>query len=587
MSNDLDQQIAARRMATLLDSLDRRLVALERSSQSSHTSIEGGAVKVFDSDGTLRGSIGVQPDGTVGMVPVNSAPPPTTAAPVLEPVLAGLIVTWDGTWANANAAPLDFARVQVHVGGTADFIPDATTIASSISNPAGANVTLALDGYSAVWVRLVAVNTAQVTGMPSAAVTGVPKQVANPDLSALLDLAAALKDESVPGSKLIKETIGADRIAANGITAGKIDAGAVTAREIQAAAIQTDHISAGAIDTTKLKAGAITANKLSADAIDGKTINGVVINGATLRTASTGSRVEITSVPGTDQQLASGRVRLFSGSPQEKSPAAAYATYDAAANTSRLTLMSAELTDPVSPAGTVHAFSGGASWPMASAELWSDANTAHIDLNAEYVYASGALDVRYVLDVGSSLEIHSTCPPVTPVGGNWNFIPSNQSFPHLRMGSNGIVAAHDGQWEKLLLNANLTVTENGWIARTGHEAWATIAFGTGWGNWGSGYDLVATKLYPDQTVGLRGLCKRTAKTTPVTGEILFTLPEGFRPLTYIQQFAVIVPNNGSSLTLNISSTGTVALGSLTAGAVTALTAGNGYLDLGVIRFPID
>ena len=263
MANQLDSRVQAQRFAKVLDEMDRRIKALERAAQAGHTSIEAGALDIYDEDGLLRGSVGVQPDGTVAVVPVNSAPPPTPTSPVLEPVLSGLLVAWDGGWADAYDTPLDFARVQAHVGPTADFVPDDSTLAATISNRAGGMTTIALPAYDPVWVRLVGVNTAEITGPAGAAVQGTPRQVDGPDLSALLDLADWLKDESIPGSKLVRETIGADRLAANSVTAGKIDVNAVTAREIKALSIEANHVKAGVLEGTHLKAGTIQADKLA------------------------------------------------------------------------------------------------------------------------------------------------------------------------------------------------------------------------------------------------------------------------------------------------------------------------------------
>ncbi|WP_370419019.1 hypothetical protein AB8O64_11230 [Streptomyces sp. QH1-20] len=245
MGNALDARVEARRMAQLLDGYDRRLRALERTSQASLTSIEGGALEVYDKQGVLRGTVGVQEDGTVGVVTHNAPPPPTPTTPTVTPVLGGLLVTWDGQWANAYAAPLDFARVQVHVGTGPDFTPTAATAAATISDVAGGTTTVATSSYTPVWVRLVGVNTAEGAGAGSTAVSATPKQVDGPDLSALLDLAVWLKDASIPGTKLVAETIGADRLAANSVVAGKVAAGAIRARELAAGAVGAGQLSVG------------------------------------------------------------------------------------------------------------------------------------------------------------------------------------------------------------------------------------------------------------------------------------------------------------------------------------------------------
>lgn len=286
MVNFLDTQSDAQRLAALLAEYDRRLQALERTTQAAHTSIEGGSMDIYDTDGTLKGSVGVQPDGGVALVPVNTDPPPTPTPPTIEPVLAGLLVGWDGLWDDSYATPSDFSLVQVHVGPSAEFTPDLSTLAAMITNVAGGTITVATAEYASVWVRLVAVNAAQVTGPPSTAVQGTPRQVDGPDLSQLIDLAVWLKDESVPGSKLVRETIGADLLAANSVVAGKIAADSITGREVKAQSLEGLHIKAGTLDATHIKAGSIVAELISADALNGK-----VITGSTVQTGTAGARI--------------------------------------------------------------------------------------------------------------------------------------------------------------------------------------------------------------------------------------------------------------------------------------------------------
>ncbi|MGW2496274.1 hypothetical protein ACWCV2_17450 [Streptomyces pseudogriseolus] len=263
MANFLDIQTDARRFAQVLADLDKRLQDLERTSQAGYRSIDGGSLDIYDGEGTLRGSVGVQEDGSVAVVVVNSDPPPTPTPPTIEPVLAGLVVTWDGQWDDSYSTPADYERMQVHVGLAPDFTPDQTTLSATISNRVGGSVTVATATYDTAHVRLVAVNTAGLTSPPSAAVAGTPKQVDGPDLSALLDLAVWLKDESVPGSKLVKETIGADLLAANSVVAGKVDAGAIGARELKAQSVTAGKIAAGAVETPHISVGAVRPDQIA------------------------------------------------------------------------------------------------------------------------------------------------------------------------------------------------------------------------------------------------------------------------------------------------------------------------------------
>lgn len=97
---DIISQFAAR-----LAQVERQLARTSRTAQLAYSSIEGGAINVHDDDGGVRGVIGQQPDGTTGVVIVNGPPPPTPTAPVVEPALAGLKVTWDGEFTDAQVGP--------------------------------------------------------------------------------------------------------------------------------------------------------------------------------------------------------------------------------------------------------------------------------------------------------------------------------------------------------------------------------------------------------------------------------------------------------------------------------------------------
>lgn len=115
------------RLAARVAVLERQLARTTRTARMAYSSIEDGAIEVYDQDGTLRGSMGLQDDGTVGFFAHNGPPPPTPTPPVVEPALSGLTVTWPGTWTDAETAPLDLAEVQVHLSTTADAEPDTSS----------------------------------------------------------------------------------------------------------------------------------------------------------------------------------------------------------------------------------------------------------------------------------------------------------------------------------------------------------------------------------------------------------------------------------------------------------------------------
>jgi hypothetical protein len=173
-----------------VDDLARRIVALERalatqgsSAQLAYSSVEDGAVPVYDGDGRLRSQVGRQFDGTFTGTDFNGAPPPATTGPYVEGVLGGLRVLWDGKFQSDALTPMDFRRVEVHVSTAAGFVPDSTTLKATFESPRGAEV-LVKAGYGVEhYVVLVARNTSGVAGPASAEGLGTPVRVASGDIA--------------------------------------------------------------------------------------------------------------------------------------------------------------------------------------------------------------------------------------------------------------------------------------------------------------------------------------------------------------------------------------------------------------------
>ncbi|MGI5401948.1 hypothetical protein ACQEVG_21390 [Streptomyces sp. CA-135486] len=176
MANDLA------RLAARIADLERRLAQQTRTSRLAYSSIEDGAVEVYDVGGSLRAVIGQQSDGSSGVIAVNGPRPPIPSAPQVEPVLGGLSITWDGGFAEADAAPLDLSRVQVHLLTSADAQPDVMWPAATIEAASGSSVTLAVNYYGDIWVGLVAVNTSGTPSLPSGAVRTAARRAASGDL---------------------------------------------------------------------------------------------------------------------------------------------------------------------------------------------------------------------------------------------------------------------------------------------------------------------------------------------------------------------------------------------------------------------
>ncbi|WP_329317393.1 hypothetical protein OG723_44225 (plasmid) [Streptomyces sp. NBC_01278] len=281
MVNFLDSQTDARRMAALLADYDRRLQALERTTQASRTSIEGGAIAIYDKEGKHRGSVGVQPDGAVAIVPKNSPPPPTPTKPSVQPALAGLVVEWDGTWDDRYVTPTDFALVQVHVGLSPDFTPSLATLAGTIADIHGGRVTLGITGYTPVWVRLVGLNTAAAPGPASTAVQGIPRQAVSQDLIDGIIGELKLADDAVTAAKVAVGAINSQALAAAAVTAEKLGAAAVEAGKIAAGAVTKDALAVGSVTAGAVAANAITAAALAAGSVTAAAISaGSVTAGA-------------------------------------------------------------------------------------------------------------------------------------------------------------------------------------------------------------------------------------------------------------------------------------------------------------------
>ncbi|MFE2842576.1 hypothetical protein ACFXKS_03280 [Streptomyces scopuliridis] len=197
MSTDIAQ------LASRVAALERLLARTTRTARLAYSSIEGGAIDVHDDDGSLTGVIGVQPDGTTGVVAVNGPRPPTPTAPLVTAGISSLKVVWDGRFIDAQAAPLDLARVQVHLLDNEDSVPDVRNPTATIEAASGASVTVAIGVYRTVWVRLVAVTTSGTPGSSSPGVSAVPRRASGDDLAdgavALPHLSGPLADSVAQG----------------------------------------------------------------------------------------------------------------------------------------------------------------------------------------------------------------------------------------------------------------------------------------------------------------------------------------------------------------------------------------------------
>lgn len=710
------------RLAARLADLERRFAQQNRTSSLAYSSIENGALDVYDEDGSLRAVIGQQPDGTTAVNIVNAPPPPAPGPATVTPALGGVAAAWDGTFADALVAPLDFARVEIHAAQAADFIPSPTTLRGTLESPQGGTLTIPTE--NPVYVRVVARNTSGAASEPSAVSgpAGPAPVVAQEVLDGIVD-ELALADAAVSRAKLAIGAVDTDRLAigtgnllpdggfegehsnqlvagrtdwslqtpgnasprcltvnatagepttrslqlvdfpvapgdrfflaadyqtsadwsgaglrlsmrwldANGaaisynavevaaapgtawtrmsgqvqapagavratvwvqaagatrgtvsfdnarvhtvITAGMVLAGSIgtlelaaasitgekivaqtiTGREIKFGSLTGDHLDVNSARVALLTAGVITATMLKADALNGRTITGA------LRTADSGSRVEITSVPATETTPSSGRVHLASGSATEVEPASMYSLFDAVRNTSTLRLQSAVLKDPEPPTSMARAAASLPTWPTSSITMWSDPDASYVEVSA----------TKAIVDASSTYIGSSGRTQIEFSGSNI----------HAVTGAGTRVSIHVG--------GRFIIDPEGWVSRY-NETWTVPGIGSGWAPYGGTWDRVAFKVYPDRTVGLRGVLKRTSTAAATAGEIVLMLPANARPTTtYTQQFQALASPSGGAFFLNLNpATGVLSLTNLTSAAATALATGTNHLNLN-IRYPLD
>ncbi|WP_143204001.1 phage tail protein [Streptomyces kebangsaanensis] len=266
-------------LAGRIAALERLVRDLSRSSRLANSSIENGALSVYDELGLLRGSWGLQGDGTVGMAAVNGPPPPVPSTPTITSVLGGVAVTWDGSFADGSEAPADFSYVEVRFSPTADFADDK--LFAAFYSATGGTMTVPAGGP--LWVRLVCVSTSGVESEPS--------QVAGP--------AGPLP---VVAQEVLDGIVNELSLADGAVTRAKLEAGAVDGTVLADGAVTTPKLVAGQIDGLVLAAGTVNADRLVAASITAAQVKALSL---------TGDRLEFNTV--TAAQLATGTITAASG----------------------------------------------------------------------------------------------------------------------------------------------------------------------------------------------------------------------------------------------------------------------------------
>ena len=268
--------------------LARRLRRLEEGvkaqnvPQLAHSSVEDGAIEHYDADGQLTAIVGKQHDDTIAPVVVTGPPPP---APTGLDVVGGQLqvtATWDGSWADGAVAPMDFARVEVHVGASQDFevdpLPMSTTRVATIESPGGASVTWMAEPGE-VWVTIVARSLPGKVSEHRELVMVEVSAAVDPEVFEQLkvDLAESAARVDARMEEIATMPLDATRITDGSIYAPKLDANSLGALVAQILTLDVSHLTAsdakiGDAVVEKLTAQILAAHKITADDIDANKI---------------------------------------------------------------------------------------------------------------------------------------------------------------------------------------------------------------------------------------------------------------------------------------------------------------------------
>ena len=264
--------------------LARRLRRLEEGvkaqnmPQLAHSSVEDGAIEHYDADGQLTAIVGKQHDDTTAPVVVTGPPPP---APTGLDVVGGQLqvtATWDGSWADGAVAPMDFARVEVHVGASQDFevdpLPMSTTRVATIESPGGASVTWQSEPGE-VWVTIVARSLPGKVSEHRELVMVEVSAAVDPEVFEQLkvDLAESSARVDARMDEIAAMPLDATRITDGSIYAPKLDTNSLGALVAQILTLDVSHLTAsdakiGDAVVEKLTTQMLAAHKITADDID-------------------------------------------------------------------------------------------------------------------------------------------------------------------------------------------------------------------------------------------------------------------------------------------------------------------------------
>ncbi|MFD9004514.1 hypothetical protein ACFV0T_26735 [Streptomyces sp. NPDC059582] len=272
--------------------LRSKLEEVERAARLRHASLDNNAIIVKDEAGTVRGHIGMQADGTIGLIAVDGPAPGAPSAPAVTPSLGGLRIAWNGQLADGSPLPADFDHVAVHISTSSGFTPSAATFVGTITRAGdGGMLPVTPLPYLAHFVVLTAVNTSAAASGPSSQVMATPLKVDGPDLTAGSVTAAAIHAGAVTADKLEAILEIATRLVAGDPAGARVELNEDGLRVYNGSG--TLVIRFDAADGSAVFTGAITASTISGTTITGGTISGTTVTGGLIQTATSGERISL------------------------------------------------------------------------------------------------------------------------------------------------------------------------------------------------------------------------------------------------------------------------------------------------------
>lgn len=159
--------------------LEERMATAEGAPRLSYSSIKNGGITEYDEDGNIVARYGQQWDGTHTSASLGGPTPPQPSDPVLYSGPMSLTVSWGGGYAYpGDVAPMDFARVEIHVSPTPVFAATPSTLAGTFESAQGGQQGILFQSPGTYYVKLATRSQSGKLSPPSNEVMGTPEEIA-------------------------------------------------------------------------------------------------------------------------------------------------------------------------------------------------------------------------------------------------------------------------------------------------------------------------------------------------------------------------------------------------------------------------